>query len=206
MRRVTLGYSERGTGLHRPHNELRGGHASISGTSPRTGTGPPHVCGPRGGRAGRLLSPAGLAAALRRNWLFACLLAAGLVLRILTQLAYQPALLYIDSVKYLFGAYACNDPPGYQLMLKVFLGVGTLPMVAAVQHLLGLAMAVALYLILRRRGWPAGWPRWPPRRSCWTPTSCRSSSRSCPTPRSRRSSWPVWSACSGRRGRGPGWC
>jgi hypothetical protein len=100
---------------------------------------------------GALLSATGLAAALRRNWLFACFLAAGLVLRILTQLAYRPALLYIDSVKYLFGAYPGNDPPGYQLMLKVFLGVGTLPVVALVQHLLGLAMAVALYLILRRR-------------------------------------------------------
>jgi hypothetical protein len=101
---------------------------------------------------GALLSPAGLASALRRNWLFACLLAAGLVLRILTQLAYRPALLYIDSVKYLFGAYPGNDPPGYQLMLKVFLRVGTLPMVAVVQHLLGLAIAVTLYVILRRRG------------------------------------------------------
>jgi len=116
------------------------------------GPGRPTSGAPEAARPAGLLSPAGLAAALRRNWLFACLLAAGLVLRILTQLAYRPALLYIDSVKYLFGAYAGNDPPGYQLMLKVFLGVGTLPMVAAVQHLLGLAMAVALYLILRRRG------------------------------------------------------
>jgi hypothetical protein len=123
------------------------------------GPGQPTSAGPGAARPAGLLSPAGLAAAVRRNWLFACLLAAGLVLRILTQLAYRPALLYIDSVKYLFGAYAGNDPPGYQLMLKVFLGVGTLPMVAAVQHLLGLAMAVALYLILRRRGvarWLAG--------------------------------------------------
>ena len=91
---------------------------------------------------------------VRRNWLLAILLAAGLVLRVVTQLAYRPALLFIDSIKYLFGAYAGNDPPGYQLALKVFLRVGTLPMVVAVQHLLGLAMAVALYLILRRRGVP----------------------------------------------------
>ena len=100
------------------------------------------------------MSGAGLASMVRRNWLLAVLLAAGLVLRILTQLAYQPALLFIDSIKYLFGAYAGNDPPGYQLALKVFLRVGTLPMVVAVQHLLGLAMAVALYLILRRRSVP----------------------------------------------------
>ncbi len=97
---------------------------------------------------------AALVSMVRRNWLLAILLAAGLALRVVTQLAYRPALLFIDSIKYLFGAYAGNDPPGYQLALKAFLRVGTLPMVVAVQHLLGLAMAVALYLILRRRGVP----------------------------------------------------
>jgi Dolichyl-phosphate-mannose-protein mannosyltransferase len=106
------------------------------------------------GAATPIVSGAGLASMVRRNWLLAILLVAGLVLRILTQLAYRPALLFIDSIKYLFGAYAGNDPPGYELILKVFLRVGTLPMVVAVQHLLGLAMAVALYLILRRRGVP----------------------------------------------------
>ena len=106
------------------------------------------------GAATPIASGAGLVSLMRRNWLLGVLLAAGLVLRILTQLAYRPALLFIDSIKYLFGAYAGNDPPGYQLALKLFLRVGTLPMVVAVQHLLGLAMAVALYLILRRRGVP----------------------------------------------------
>jgi len=117
-------------------------------------SGPGQPAAGSGVRAGpgALLSPAGLAAAVRRSWLFACLLTLGLVLRILAQLAYRPALLYIDSVKYLFGAYPGNDPPGYQLMLRIFLRVGTLPMVAVAQHMLGLAMAVSLYLIMRRRG------------------------------------------------------
>ena len=97
----------------------------------------------------------GLAAALRRHWLMAILLAAGLALRVVTQLAYRPALLYIDSIKYLFGAYPGNDPPGYQLVLQAFLKVGTLGLVAALQHLAGLVMAVALYLVLRRRGVPS---------------------------------------------------
>ena len=101
-----------------------------------------------------VMSGAGVTAIVLRNWMLAILLAAGLVLRILTQLAYRPALLFIDSIKYLFGAYAGNDPPGYQLALKLFLRVGALPAVVAVQHLLGLAMAVALYLILLRRGVP----------------------------------------------------
>ncbi len=95
-----------------------------------------------------------LFAVLRRHWLFAVLLLLGLALRVATQLAYRPALLYIDSVKYLLGAYPGNDPPGYQLLLRGFLGVGSLSAVAAVQHLAGLAMAVALYLVLLRRGVP----------------------------------------------------
>lgn len=95
-----------------------------------------------------------LAAGLRRHWLMVILLAAGLALRAATQLAYRPALVYIDSIKYLFGAYPGNDPPGYQLMLQAFLKVGSLASVAALQHLAGLAMAVLLYLVLRRRGVP----------------------------------------------------
>lgn len=82
------------------------------------------------------------------------LLAAGLALRVVTQLAYRPALVYIDSMKYLFGAYPGSDPPGYQLVLQAFLKVGSLTAVAVLQHLAGLAMAVVLYLVLRRRGVP----------------------------------------------------
>jgi hypothetical protein len=112
--------------------------------------------GPRGGATARTGSgrPGQLAAALRRHWLMGLLLAAGLTLRVLTQLAYRPALVYIDSMKYLFGAYPGSDPPGYQLVLQAFLKVGSLTMVAVLQHLAGLAMAVVLYLVLRRRGVP----------------------------------------------------
>ncbi len=39
-------------------------------------------------------------------------------------------------------------------MLQAFLKVGDLAAVAALQHLAGLAMAVVLYLVLRRRGVP----------------------------------------------------
>src|ERR1700749_4956710 len=97
--------------------------------------------------AGRLGASApqaarGTAAVLRRHWLLALLLAAGLVLRVLAQVAYQPALFYIDSIKYMFGAYPGDDPPGYLLVLRPFLAVANLTAVAAVQHLLGLGMAV----------------------------------------------------------------
>jgi hypothetical protein len=97
--------------------------------------------------------PAGAALA-RRNWLLTALLAAGLVLRAGAQIAYQPALLYIDSTKYLLGAYPGDDPPGYRLVIRPLLAVANLPVLAALQHLLGLAMAIALYAVLRRRGAP----------------------------------------------------
>jgi hypothetical protein len=107
------------------------------------------------GRLARLRAHARHAPALaRRHWLFTALLALGLVLRILTQIAYRPALLYIDSTKYLLGAYPGDDPPGYQLALKPVTALFSLDAIAAIQHLLGLGMAVALYLVLLRRGAP----------------------------------------------------
>jgi hypothetical protein len=111
---------------------------------------------PTQGDAGQLrgLRGTSLGAMARRHWLLAVLLTAGLVLRVLVQVAYRPALLYIDSIKYLYGAYPGDDPPGYLLVLKPFLAIGNLDLVAAVQHLLGLGMAVALYLLLRRRSVP----------------------------------------------------
>ena len=79
------------------------------------------------------------------------LLVAGLVLRLLTQLAYRPVLFYIDSTKYLYRA-AGNNPVGYRVPLRLILLVANLDTVAAVQHLLGLAMGVAVYVLLLRRG------------------------------------------------------
>jgi hypothetical protein len=93
-------------------------------------------------------------ALLGSHWLAALLLAAGLVLRVLVQVSFSPALLYIDSVKYLYGAWPAADPLGYDVPLKGILLVGNLGTVAAVQHLLGLAMAGTLYLVLLRRGVP----------------------------------------------------
>jgi len=90
-------------------------------------------------------------AILRRHWLAAGLVTAGLVLRVLAQFAYRPALFYIDSIKYLYNADG-NDPVGYKGPLRAILAVANLNTVVAVQHLLGLAMAVAIYVLLLRRG------------------------------------------------------
>ena len=91
--------------------------------------------------------------AVRRHCLFLLVLTAGLALRVLAETAYRPALLYIDSVKYLEGSVA-TAPQGYQALLRLLDPVGGLALVAAVQHVFGLAMAVAVYAVLLRRGAP----------------------------------------------------
>jgi hypothetical protein len=97
--------------------------------------------------------------ALRRHWVLALLIAGGLVLRVVTQFAYEPALLFIDSKKYLYGtsfgetAWGSFDPIGYTLLvLKPVLMFTNLGFVALLQHVLGLGMAVALYVLMLRRG------------------------------------------------------
>ncbi len=91
----------------------------------------------------------------RRHWLLAALLLAGLALRVITQIAYRPALLYIDSPKYLINGLQQYDPQGYRvLVLGPLTALGNLAVVAGFQHLLGLAMAVAIYAVLLRRNVP----------------------------------------------------
>ena len=91
--------------------------------------------------------------AVRRHCLFLLVLTAGLVLRVLAGTAYRPALLYIDSIKYLEGSVT-TAPQGYQALIRLLEPAGGLALVAAVQHVFGLAMAVALYAVLLRRGAP----------------------------------------------------
>ena len=96
-----------------------------------------------------------MATTVRAHWPFALILSAGLALRVLTEVAYRPALLYIDSAKYLVGSGG-TAPEGYQVLLRLLDPVGGLALVAAVQHAFGLAMAIAVYaLLIRRRV-----PRW----------------------------------------------
>jgi hypothetical protein len=93
-------------------------------------------------------------ALLRRHWLAAALLATGLVLRVLAQFAYRPVLFYIDTTRYLYNDAPGMDPVGYKGPLRAIIAVANFDTVAAIQHLLGLAMAVLIYLLLLRRGSP----------------------------------------------------
>ena len=97
---------------------------------------------------------------VRRHWMLLVVLAGGVMLRAIAQIAYEPALLFIDSKKYIFGTDFVNtiwgsfDPLGYSLVIlrPVLLVGGDLAYVALIQHGLGLAMAVALYALMVRRG------------------------------------------------------
>lgn len=108
---------------------------------------------PKAGGRPRRPALAAVALVLRRHWLASALLAAGLVLRLLAQFAYRPALFYIDTTRYLYDSRGM-DPVGYKGPLRAILAVANFDAVAAVQHLLGVAMAVVIYLLLLRRGSP----------------------------------------------------
>ena len=95
----------------------------------------------------------------RRHWIFTVLLGLGLALRVVVMIAYQPAILYVDSVaSYLLPMQNLDptgeDPIGYVLyLLAPLLRVGgNLATVVAIQHLFGLGMAVAGYALLIHKG------------------------------------------------------
>jgi hypothetical protein len=94
---------------------------------------------------------------LRRHWLFALLFTLGALLRVMAQVAYQPAILYFDSPRYLHNIHWLNpdgpDPLGYLLTERVLLGTfHDLAALAAFNHLLGLGIAGLIYAVLLRRG------------------------------------------------------
>jgi hypothetical protein len=99
---------------------------------------------------------AGVTGFLRRHGFLLLLLVPAIVLRVLTWLAYRPALLFIDSFRYLDNLHALRadqlDPIGYDLVLRPLLAVGGLAWVAAVQHVGGLLVAVGLYALVLRLG------------------------------------------------------
>jgi hypothetical protein len=102
----------------------------------------------------------GLTARARRHWLFGLVLLAALVLRILTALAFRPIMWFGgDSASYLAtGLRLIPDPGrvgGYGFMLWILRPLHSFALVAAVQHLMGLAMGVLIYLLARRFGLPA---------------------------------------------------
>ncbi len=95
---------------------------------------------------------------IRRHRPFLILFGLGVVLRVVAMAGYRPAIFYIDSfTSYLLPLPKLDptgpDPIGYDLyLLGPVLRYGDLRTVVALQHVLGLGLAVAGYALLRRKG------------------------------------------------------
>jgi len=88
--------------------------------------------------------------------LFAGLLAGGLLLRVVTQLGFRPAFWFNDSFEYLgialrWDAYLIR-PNGYSAYLWLLRPSHSIAAVTVSQHLMGLGIAVAGYVLLLRHG------------------------------------------------------
>ncbi|HEX6522061.1 MAG TPA: phospholipid carrier-dependent glycosyltransferase [Streptosporangiaceae bacterium] len=100
-------------------------------------------------------------ATIRRHWMLATLILLGAALRVVTLLAYHPALIFPDSVRYL--QYAHNfahghwtldgeRQSGYSILIIPPVALNALWLIPLVQHLAGLATALVTYVVLIRLG------------------------------------------------------
>ena len=102
-----------------------------------------------------------LGAAARRHWLFGLALAGAIAVRVLVMLAFRPIMWFGgDSASYLATALRLVPDPsrvgGYGFFLWLLRPLHSFAVVAAVQHVMGLAIGLLVYLLARRYGLP-GW-------------------------------------------------
>jgi hypothetical protein len=103
-----------------------------------------------------------LPALIRENKPFAAALAAGAFLRLLAMVGY-PGVVWFPGDSYLYLGAAMRPVPdlsktvGYAFFLRALLPAHSLILVGLVQHLMGLAVAVLLYLLVRRAGVARRW-------------------------------------------------
>jgi hypothetical protein len=98
----------------------------------------------------------------RRNRLFSIALAAGAFLRLIAMVGYPGALWFSgDSYVYIGAALRLrpnlSKSTGYSLFLRLLEPFHSLTLVTAVQHLMGLAVAVFVYILARRAGVSERW-------------------------------------------------
>src|SRR5947209_1523527 len=98
---------------------------------------------------------------LGRHRLFAAALGLGLVVRLITVLGFPPAIWFGgDSASYLstalYHAPGTSRLSGYGFVLFLLKPFHSFAVVTTVQHLMGLAVGVMIYALLRRYGLP-GW-------------------------------------------------
>ncbi|HLV72884.1 dolichyl-phosphate-mannose-protein mannosyltransferase [Actinomadura hallensis] len=103
----------------------------------------------------------GLWTLARRHPAFSVIIATAALLRVVAMLGYQPVMYFNDSFDYL---HVATDPyphplrpNGYAFLLLLLKPFHSFALVAAVQHLMGLAMGVMIYALLRRRFRLPGW-------------------------------------------------
>jgi hypothetical protein len=94
---------------------------------------------------------------LAGHWPFLVVLSLGAVLRIVTVVGYQPILmLQRDTYTYLSLALRMDvsgfRPSLYPMLIKPLAELGNLQLLAIVQHLAGLAVAIMFYMLMRRLG------------------------------------------------------
>jgi hypothetical protein len=99
----------------------------------------------------------GLRTLVREHKLFSLALAAGAFLRLLAVLGFPGALWFAgDSYVYLGAALRpqpnLSKTTGYSFFLRALLPFHSLTLVVVLQHLMGLAVAVMIYVLLRRNG------------------------------------------------------
>jgi len=97
-----------------------------------------------------------------RDPLFAGALTAGAALRLMAMLGY-PGALWFSGDSYVYVGAALRPRPdlskttGYSLFLRALLPFHSFTLVTGVQHLMGLAIAVMIYVLARRSGVPKRW-------------------------------------------------
>ncbi|WP_119727248.1 phospholipid carrier-dependent glycosyltransferase [Thermomonospora amylolytica] len=105
--------------------------------------------------------PARVRALIGRHPAFSVIIAIAVLVRLAAMLAYRPAVFFNDSFDYLHAALDPYPhplrPSGYSFLLLALEPLHSFAVVAAVQHLMGLATGVMIYALLRRRFGLPGW-------------------------------------------------
>ncbi|MBA9007320.1 hypothetical protein [Thermomonospora cellulosilytica] len=107
------------------------------------------------------MNAARLREALSRHRVFLPLLLVAVGLRVTAMLGYRWVMWFPDSYDYMASAVGMEPglirPSGYPLLLRLLEPLHSYALVAALQHLMGLGIAVLIYGVLRRRFDAPGW-------------------------------------------------
>ncbi len=124
---------------------------------------PPEIswdAGPLAERARRAAAELTPAALWRNHRLFTIVACVSVIPRVIAALGFKPALFIQDSFSYMaegvhLTPLAQLRPAGYPLLLRVLEPFHSLLLVTTLQHLMGIALGVIIYGLLRSRGLPA---------------------------------------------------